>query len=143
MNLRRGFTRVPNSVLHGEHRRADGRRISHAASVLYGLILDYSRYGQHDCAASQETLAAELGVSDRHVRNLLGELHEAQLISSRRQGFRDTNAVTPLWLPERNPASADARNSASDKEEPPPKNDTGVGTKEERRSNNERSNARA
>lgn len=133
---------VPNSVLRGEFTRPDGKPVSHAARVLYGLILHYSWCGDRDCRAPKTTLATDLGMSPRHVTTLLRELREARMISGRRTPRGETDAIAPLVLPERNPASGDDRNPASAIEEPPAKNNIGVGTKDERRSNNERENAR-
>ncbi len=113
----RDFTAVPNALVRGEIRHPNGRRISVGAQALYALILDYSRGGESVCTASQATLARQLGVTDRSLRNWLHELKQLALVKCERGGRNGTNRVTPLLLPERQSGSGRIRKPATDKED--------------------------
>ena len=122
----RGFTMVPNSVLRGEFNGPGGKRLSPSARILYAVLLDLSNCGDRPCTASQGTLGTRVGVSNRHIRNLLAELQKAHLIVRYRQGRRATDTILPQVLPEGKQSSAHRRNPASDKQEPQePKNNNG------------------
>lgn len=115
--MMRDFTAVPNALIRGEVRHADGRRLSFTAQALYALILDYSRCGDRTCTASQQTLGARLGLTSRAVRTGLRELEQLGLVSCQRKGRAGTNTIVPLLLPEGKSASDHNRTHTSDKED--------------------------
>jgi Helix-turn-helix domain len=115
--MMRDFTAVPNSLLRGEVRHPDGRRVGDGALALYLLILSYSRGDKGACTAAQSTLAGKLDVTVRQLRKRLRELEQLELVKCERGGRNGTNTVTPLCLPERKLSSATERNDTSDKED--------------------------
>ncbi|MFL6352274.1 MAG: helix-turn-helix domain-containing protein [Bryobacteraceae bacterium] len=112
------------------------RVISSSAKLLYARL---TRYAGKDgkCYPSQPSLANELGVSERHVRNLLDELISDQLLKRFRRGFHKSNEYKFLRHPileaclrgddwknlsskERNRPSGSKRNRPSDPKRNPP-----------------------
>src|SRR5450755_95050 len=70
------FVQIPFEVLHD-------LAVSHAAKLTYGRLLFYAgRDGR--CNPAQETLAAEVCLSDRQIRNVLKELHARGWITWKR-----------------------------------------------------------
>jgi hypothetical protein len=99
--------------------------VSAGAKLAYARLCQFSgRDGL--CFPRQTTLAAELGVSDRAVRNYLRELEEFQLVEVDQPGLQQSNRYAFLahpWindgsgaaagLPERQGCSAPDRNDSS------------------------------
>ena len=85
--LQRGFTQIPNVVLH----RPD---ISVGGKVLYAMLVSYAWKDDH-CWAGQDTLARELAASERSVRNWLAELRELRILTVEHRGLMQTNVY---WL---------------------------------------------
>ena len=137
-----GFTMVPNDVLRGKVRRADGTPLSLTERVLYGIILDYSNAGTRPCTASQETLARDLGRSTRTVHTAQQELAGAGVIRVQREGKGLTNTIWPLLLPDRKPASGHPQKLASDKQDLSESKNEGS-SKEEASGRDNRDGARA
>lgn len=70
--------------------------ISHGAKLCYARLAQYA--GEKGVAhPGQETLAEELSVSSRQIRNYLRELVNAQLIASEQPGLAATNRYYFLW----------------------------------------------
>ncbi|MDA1316170.1 MAG: helix-turn-helix domain-containing protein [Acidobacteria bacterium] len=97
------------------------KEICPAAKLLYGQL---GRYAGKDgqCFPSQATLAKDLGISDRQVRNLLGDLEREGFIRTVQQGLRRNNRYVFLWHPalesclrslERNSAAGPKRKNTS------------------------------
>lgn len=84
--LRAGFTQIPNVVL----RRRD---LSTGAKLTYVALLSYA-WQEGSCYPGQERLAADVGVTDRSVRNHLAELVRAGLLTVQRRGQGLTNVYT-------------------------------------------------
>lgn len=108
-----GFTQFPNIVLK------EGS-ITPQAKTLYALLRMYA-WQSGGCYPGQQTLAEQMGVSDRSVRDYLRELEEALLIHTERRGSTSNRYVLlalGLWAKrrrDRNPASGRVdRNPASD-----------------------------
>jgi len=81
--IRKNFTKVPNEILSIS-------QLSIGARYLYCVLLRYC--GQDEwCFPGQKTLAEDLSISIRHIRNLLNELIEADLVFKKRQGWNRTN----------------------------------------------------
>lgn len=97
---------VPDWLLHRWE-------LSPGAKLCYARLLQH--VGKNDrCWPGQRTLAAELGVSDRHVRTHLNNLKRLGLIGVTQTGLRKTNVYTILrhpWMPE---SQASAGCSAQD-----------------------------
>jgi DNA-binding MarR family transcriptional regulator len=115
--MTRGFTRVPNTLVCGEVRRPDGRRLGVGPQALYLLVLHYSRCGERTCTASQSTLAERLGVKVRTVHSWLLELEQSELVEVRRRGYGRTNAILPLLVPDRQQSADSGRKRSTDKED--------------------------
>ena len=121
-----GFTALPNRIL--KH-----RDLSLGARMTYGMLLSYA-WQKDFCYPAQERIAADLGVSDRSVRTFLAELRDNGLITWKQQGLNKPNIYYLLKLPDppvdnhsgpaissgpdRKQASAQDRQSTSDKEYP-------------------------
>ena len=74
----KGFTMVPNHVLVSS-------KVSPGAKLAYAMLLKYA-WEKDFCYPGQETLAKEMGVSDRSVRTYLQELEAEKFISIKQQG---------------------------------------------------------
>ncbi len=74
----KGFTMVPNHVLVSN-------KISPGAKLAYAMLLKYA-WEKDFCYPGQETLAKEMGVSDRSVRTYLQELEAEKFINIKQQG---------------------------------------------------------
>src|ERR1700680_790965 len=79
----KGFTQVPNHIL-------DNSKLSPGAKLTYAMLLKYA--WQHDyCFPGQETLAKDMGVSDRSVRTYLQELEKAEFVVIKQRGLGKVN----------------------------------------------------
>lgn len=119
-----GFTQVPNCVLRS-------RTLSSGAKVLYGVLLSYA-WQDGACHPDQATMAADLGCTDRQVRNWLKELEEEHLVHVHRRGLQRSNLyeIMPIETPDRKNISGQDRKyiSAPDRNQrsAPPKKDPGA-----------------
>ena len=82
----RGWTGVPNFILESD-------QISIGAKLTYAMMLKYARE-KDDCFPGQQTLAEDMGSSERSVRSWLKELEESGLISIERRGQGRPNLYT-------------------------------------------------
>jgi len=82
-NLRHGFAQVPNLVLRDP-------LLSGNEKVLYALLLSYA-WRNDECFPGQETLAHDMGLSGRAIRQLLTKLKARRLITWKRQGLGKVN----------------------------------------------------
>lgn len=80
---RKNFTMIPNVLL-------SECQLSTPARLLLCVLFKYS-FQKDYCWPSQETLGKDIGCTSRHIRNLLKELEEAELIDPKRLGFNRTN----------------------------------------------------
>ncbi|MFI5398512.1 MAG: helix-turn-helix domain-containing protein [Candidatus Binatia bacterium] len=122
-----GFTAIPNRIL-------ENNGLTLGARMTYAMLLKYA-WQRDFCFPAQERIAADLGVTDRSVRTFLNELRDAKIIMWKQQGLNRPNVYYILKLPERTPlnghdqsgpedisglerqpVSAQDRQSASDKE---------------------------
>lgn len=87
----RGFTQVPNSVIKDVS-------LSRGARLLYVILSSYS-WDKDFCYPAQETLAREIGLTDRQVRSLLKELEAAGYIGIRKRGYESPNVYILKVLP--------------------------------------------
>jgi hypothetical protein len=107
---------VPNWLL----RRAE---IGHGAKLTYARLCQYAgRDGR--CYPSQRTLARELGVSDRSVRDYLGELETNGLVERERRGLSHTDRYHFLehpWMDEQagNPSTPERKDPAAPERKDP------------------------
>jgi hypothetical protein len=74
----RGFTQVPNAII----RHKD---ISPGAKLAYTMLLSYAWHNDY-CFPGQETLAKDMGVTDRSVRTYLKELETKKFLTIKQQG---------------------------------------------------------
>ena len=86
-----GFTQVPNFIL-------ENVSLSIQARLLYCNLLKYA-WNKDFCFPTQETLAVDMGLSSRRVRDILKEL-ESKYIKVHRHGFESPNVYELLILPE-------------------------------------------
>ncbi|MHB1841842.1 MAG: helix-turn-helix domain-containing protein [Sulfobacillus sp.] len=123
VRLAGGFTQVPNCVLRS-------RTLSSGAKVLYGVLLSYA-WQDGACHPDQATMAADLGCTDRQVRNWLKELEQEHLVQVHRRGLQRSNLyeIMPIESPDRKNISGQDRKyiSAPDRNQgsAPPKKDPG------------------
>lgn len=104
--LRDGFAQVPNAVMRH-------RGLSPQAKCLYTLLLTYA-WRDSSCFPSQKTLATDLGISDRYVREILKELEREGFLQIQRQGLNKPNIYHFLdFYADRNPGSAPEGNGGS------------------------------
>lgn len=79
----KGFTQIPNHVL-------EDTRLTFGARIVYAMLLRYA--WQHNfCFPGQDTLAKDMGTSDRQIRNLLTELKAVRYLEVKRRGLGKTN----------------------------------------------------
>ncbi len=81
--LRSGFTQIPNAIL----RRPD---LSTGAKLTYMVLLSYA-WQKDSCFPGQDTLAQDMGVSNRSIITYLKQLEEAGLLMIKRRGLGKTN----------------------------------------------------
>src|SRR5687767_7419958 len=79
----RGFTQIPNHVLEDE-------RLTFGARIVYAMLLRYA-WQNNFCFPGQDTLANDMGTTDRQIRNLLTELKAVGYLEVRRRGQGKTN----------------------------------------------------
>jgi len=80
---KRGFTQVPNFILMNA-------TLSVGAKLTYAMLLKYAWYDKK-CFPGQQTLAKDMGASDRSVRNYLKELEKARFIKIVQRGLGKVN----------------------------------------------------
>lgn len=81
--LKHGFTQLPRYVLKD-------KRLSFGARLTYAVLLSYA-WQEDSCFPGQERMAADLGTTDRSVRNFLAELKDRGYISWKQQGLGKPN----------------------------------------------------
>lgn len=86
--LRAGFAAVPYMVLRDA-------RLSIGARLAYAVLLMYA-WQQGSCFPGQGRMAADMGVSDRHLRRFLIELREAGYVAWRKMMPGGTNTYVLL-----------------------------------------------
>ncbi len=86
--LKTGFIQLPNFIL-------TDKQLSAYAKLSYALLLSYA-WQKDSCFPGQERMAADLGVSDRYLRQALKELQDYNYISVERRGLNKTNVYTIL-----------------------------------------------
>lgn len=93
--LAAGFTVIPNALL---------RRIglSPGAKLTFLILLSYG-WQDDACFPGQETLARDVGVSDRSIRTYLRELEEAKLVTITQRGLNRTNLYVLHRIPNLGP----------------------------------------
>ena len=96
--LAQGFTQIPNGVL----RRSD---LQPGAKLTYMVLLSYAWQKNH-AYPGQESLARDMGVSERSVITYLKQLQESGLVTVRRRGLGMTNLYIINRIP-RSEKSAD------------------------------------
>jgi Helix-turn-helix domain len=79
----RGFTQVPNHIL-------DNGKLSPGAKLTYAMLLKYAWQNDY-CFPGQETLAKDMGVTDRSVRTYLQELEKADFVAIKQRGLGKVN----------------------------------------------------
>lgn len=78
-----GFTQVPNFILTNKH-------LGVGAKLYYAMLLKYAREKDH-CFPGQQTLAEDMGSSERSVRTYQKELEEAGFLEVTQRGLGKTN----------------------------------------------------
>jgi hypothetical protein len=81
--LKAGFAAFPYVVL-------TDTRLSPGARVAYGVLLKYG-WQEESCFPGQKTMAKDIGVGERQVRNYLGGLQDTGYIRIQRQGLGKPN----------------------------------------------------
>jgi hypothetical protein len=92
-----GFTSIPNRILEN----AD---LSLGARMAYAMLLKYA-WQDDFCYPAQESIARDLGVTDRSVRTFLKELRDGHYISWKQQGLNRPNIYFLKRLPVRRKAT--------------------------------------
>jgi hypothetical protein len=105
--LAQGFTQIPNGVL----RRSD---LQPGAKLTYMVLLSYAWQKNH-AYPGQDSLARDMGVSDRSVRTYLDQLVASGLLTIRRRGLGLTNVYILHRIRPENISDQD-RKSVSDPE---------------------------
>ena len=80
---RGGFTQVPNFILRSP-------TIAPGDKLAFAAILSYA-WNHNFCFPGQETLARDLGLTERSVRRHLKSLERAGLLTIKRRGLGRTN----------------------------------------------------
>jgi biotin operon repressor len=78
-----GFTQVPNFILTNKH-------LSVGAKLYYAMLLKYAREKDY-CFPGQQTLAADMGSSERSVRTYQKELEDAGFLEVTQRGLGRTS----------------------------------------------------
>ena len=92
-----GFTSIPNRILES----AD---LSLGARMAYAMLLKYA-WQDDFCFPAQESIAKDLGVTDRSVRTFLKELRDGHFITWKQQGLNRPNIYFLKRLPVRRKGS--------------------------------------
>lgn len=111
LRTQQGFIPYPKLIF------ADNR-VSFAGRILYGLLKGYAWQEGH-CRPGQQTLARDMGVSDRQVRTYLRELVDVGLVEIERRGLTQTNVylLTDSFRSDRKPGPGQERGGTSDEVE--------------------------
>ena len=80
---RHGFTQVPNFLL-------TNKDLSVGAKLYYAMLLKYAREKDY-CYPGQQTLANDIGSSERSVRTYQKELEDAGLLEVEQRGLGKTS----------------------------------------------------
>jgi len=99
-----GFTAIPNRILENQELSLGGR-------MTYAMLLKYA-WQDGFCYPAQQSIASDLGVSDRSVRTFLTELRDAGLIEWKNRGLNRPNIYYIKRLPPR--ATRDVHSGAED-----------------------------
>lgn len=78
-----GFTQVPNFIL-------TNKDLSVGAKLYYAMLLKYAREKDH-CFPGQQTIAEDMGSTDRSVRTYQKELEQAGFVEITQRGLGKTN----------------------------------------------------
>ena len=78
-----GFTQVPNFILNHKD-------ISIGGKIYYAMLLKYAREKDH-CFPGQQTLARDIGASERSVRTYQKELEDAGYLEVVHRGLGQTS----------------------------------------------------
>ena len=78
-----GFTQVPNFIL-------TNKQLSVGAKLYYAMLLKYAREKDY-CFPGQQTLAADMGSSERSVRTYQKELEDAGFLEVTQRGLGRTS----------------------------------------------------
>lgn len=78
-----GFTQLPNHLLTDQ-------RLSAGAKIAYAMLLRYA-WRNSFCFPGQQTLARDMGMKERMVRNHLGELKAFDYLTVKQRGQGKTN----------------------------------------------------
>src|SRR5882724_4437511 len=78
-----GFTQVPNFIL-------TNKELSVGAKLYYAMLLKYAREKDY-CFPGQQTLAADMGSSERRVRTYQKELEDAGFLNVEQRGLGQTS----------------------------------------------------
>jgi hypothetical protein len=89
--LRAGFVALPYIVLRDT-------RLNVGARLAYAVLLMYA-WQDEACFASQEKMAADIGIKQRQLRNYLRDLEEHGYIRIKRQGLNKPNLYYILDVP--------------------------------------------
>ena len=79
----KGYTKIPNDMLNVS-------QLSIPARYLYCVLTRHCGKSEW-CFPGQITLGKELGISSRHVRNLVKELENIGLLTKQRTGYNKSN----------------------------------------------------
>ena len=92
----KGYTKIPNDMLNPS-------QLSIEARYLYCVLLRYCGKDEW-CYPSQKKIGDDLGITERHIRNLLNELNSAGLMEKKRRGWNRSNTyhITKYLKTERN-----------------------------------------
>ena len=80
---RHGFTQVPNFIL-------TNKSLSVGAKLAYAMLLKYA-WSDDACFPGQQTLADDMGSSERSIRSYLKELEDAKFLEVTQRGLGKTN----------------------------------------------------
>lgn len=86
--LRAGFAAFPYLVMRDKN-------LSVGARLTYAFLLMYA-WQEGSCFASQQTMAADMGMSDRHLRRFISELKLTGYIRVEREDMRFNNTYIIL-----------------------------------------------
>lgn len=78
-----GFTQVPNFIL-------TNKELSVGAKLYYAMLLKYAREKDY-CFPGQQTLAEDMGSSERSVRTYQKELEDAKFLEVTQRGLGKTS----------------------------------------------------
>ena len=81
--LRAGFAALPYLVLRDS-------KLSVGARLAYAVLLSYA-WQEAACFPGQVKMAADMGVSERHLRRFLRELESSSYVRIKRQGLNKPN----------------------------------------------------